>query len=127
MANGKFSHSEGDITKSHGLASHSEGRRCESNGEGSHAEGISTLTTNDGEHAEGTFNVSHRGKTIHSVGIGSEAKRRNAMEIMNDGHVFIHHIGDYDGIDCEQAKSLQEILSDILLRLNRIEEHIYKK
>ena len=74
----------------------------------SHAEGNSTKTTNDYEHAEGSYNASHTG-TRHSIGIGtSDDDRKNAVEVMDDGRMFVHGIGGYDGTNPDGAKTLQE-------------------
>ena len=87
-------------------------------GDFSHAEGNGTTTNNVGEHAEGTFNLSNTGstdsgRTIHSVGIGtgSITNRKNAHEIMCNGDHYIIGIGNYDGTNYSDAKSLQQVVN----------------
>lgn len=105
-AKGQFSHAEGACTHANGSASHAEGYNTVANGANSHAEGGSTITQNWQEHAEGRFNLSHKqdtvwgrpGNTLHSVGYGtSESDRKNALEIMQNGKVFITGVGGYNG------------------------------
>ena len=107
-ASGQFSHAEGYLTRSGGIYSHAEGNDSLASGNISHAEGSYTETTNDYEHAEGSFNASHTG-TRHSIGIGtSSTARKNAVEVMDDGRMFVHGIGGYDGTNPDGAKTLQE-------------------
>ena len=49
--------------------------------------------------------------TRHSIGIGtSSTNRKNAVEVMDDGRVFVHGIGGYDGTNPDTAKTLQEVI-----------------
>ncbi len=125
VASGESSHAEGYSTYALGEASHAEGygTTAETNwshtegdssvalGESSHAEGSSTKAYNDYEHAEGAYNVSNTGSTSsaatrHSVGIGSSnADRKNAFEIMQNGDVYVYGIGDYDGTNATAASA----------------------
>lgn len=83
-------------------------------GNGSHVEGVGTKAMNEGEHAEGMYNVSVFGKTIHTIGIGKPytdiEHNENAVEVWNDGKMFIHGIGGYNGRNSneEGVKSLQQ-------------------
>lgn len=119
IAEGMYSHSEGSNTHSKGDASHSEGAFTIANGTGSHTEGGSTIANNDGEHAEGMFNKSNSGetsadKTQHSIGIGaSDSERKNAVEVMANGDVYIKGVGSYDGTNYQSANTLQETISSI--------------
>jgi hypothetical protein len=118
VAYGEMSHAEGEYTTAYGFASHAEGVGTAAAGFASHAEGEHTVTKNNNEHAEGAYNVSHTnqsntksGMTLHSIGIGeSEENRRNAVEVMQNGDVYIKGVGDYDGKTLSNAKSLQKIL-----------------
>ena len=107
VAGGSYAHAEGRNTKA-GNHSHSEGYYTEANCVlyGAHAEGANTVTSNDCEHAEGRFNVSNQknttfgdaGNTIHSIGIGTaDNKRKNAVEVMQNGDVYIDRVGNYNG------------------------------
>ena len=108
VAKGGLSHAEGHETTANGTRSHAEGGRTIAEGDCSHTEGYFTQATNDYEHAEGSYNASHTG-TRHSIGIGtSSTTRKNAVEVMNDGRVFVHGIGGYDGTNPGSAGTLQE-------------------
>ena len=75
----------------------------------SHAEGISNNAQNIAEHAEGKYNLSHKkttgtaeeqaaGTTLSSVGCGTNViDRKNAIEVMQNGDVYIKGVGGYDG------------------------------
>ena len=103
-----FSHAEGTSSTAGGENSHAEGHSSRTSGNASHAEGHYTRATNDYEHAEGSYNASHTG-TRHSIGIGtSGTDRKNAVEVMDDGRMFVHGIGGYDGTNPDGAKTLQE-------------------
>lgn len=99
-------HAEGLSTVASGSCSHSEGMNTVAAGHYSHAEGSGTWTRNAVEHAQGQYNASHKasgtfgnaGNTLASVGCGADdAHRANAVEVMQDGKVFIKGVGKYDG------------------------------
>lgn len=103
VATGNVSHAEGSNSAANGAVSHAEGSDVAAGGDYSHAEGEGTRTTNEAEHAEGKFNKSNTG-TRHSVGIGtSNNDRKNAVEIMYNGDVYIYGFGDYDGTNAGQS------------------------
>lgn len=112
----KASHSEGYLTTASGDGAHAEGYNTKATGSYSHAEGNYTITSNSSEHAEGRYNKSNNGtgvgnKTRHSVGIGSsEATRKNAHEIMDNGDHYIIGIGGYDGTNPTVSDTLQDVL-----------------
>ena len=112
QATGNYgSHAEGRQTVAGSTASHAEGYLSQADGIISHAEGYGTRATNEAEHAEGKYNRSNTG-TRHSVGIGtSDTARKNAVEVMDDGDVFIYGIGGYDGTNPETARTLQETVA----------------
>lgn len=120
IAKGACSHAEGNSTESMGMYSHAEGSGTISGGRSSHAEGDGTVTENVGEHAEGTYNKSHAikyddaGNTIHSIGIGtSMINRKNAVEVMDNGDVYILGIGGYDGTNIDTAKTVQQVIAEL--------------
>ena len=134
-AAGASSHAEGDNATASGNQSHAEGRETQASGDNSHAEGYQTKALqfhshaegfgteakNYSEHAEGSFNVSHEHptlpskRTVHSVGIGtSDTDRRNAMEIMKNGDVYVLGIGGYDGTNLETVKTVQEVAEEVV-------------
>lgn len=97
---GYYSHAEGVTTTAVAMGSHTEGfgSKTEVTALFSHAEGIETITNNYGEHAEGKYNISiatnnaataHVFGTIHTIGIGSEQQRKNAVRVDNDGAVYL--------------------------------------
>ena len=102
-----------------GDCSHAEGAGSSASGRGSHAEGCFTQATNNYEHAEGSYNASHAG-TRHSVGIGtSDTARKNAVEVMDDGRVFILDIGGYNGTNPGTARTLQEtVVASVALEMD---------
>ena len=132
MACGEASHAEGLYTQAgsavlkdgkieyKGIAAHAEGNQTKALGNHSHAEGYGTKTTNPNEHAQGIFNVSHEHyltdkATSFSIGIGSnEDSRKNGVEVMKNGDVYIIGIGGYDGINIESAKTVQTVISELL-------------
>lgn len=114
LATGAGSHAEGtsaeysDVVSS-GAGSHAEGSGTKASGCVSHAEGGGTVAQNEAEHAEGKYNASHvkttgtaaakaAGSTLSSVGCGTAANRRkNALEVMQNGDFYIKGVGGYDG------------------------------
>lgn len=112
---GDYAHAEGQGCSANGDASHAEGKGTDVEGHYGHAEGLRTIVENRCEHAEGCYNVSNTG-TRHSIGIGtSESDRRNALEVMDDGRVYVKGVGGYDGVLDEEAdRPLQDVLKSVL-------------
>ena len=126
-AQGQSSHAEGEDTLAMGDASHAEGSRTLAVGDYSHAEGFDTVAQNAYEHSQGTYNVSNKEtdtfgdkNTIFSIGVGTNGlDRKNAIEVLQNGDVYINGIGDYDGTNALResyltgkiAKPLQEATS----------------
>lgn len=112
-------HAEGGSTVASGICSHAEGSGTKAAGTSSHAEGEGTIANNTAEHVEGRYNMSHS-NTISSIGIGTaENSRCNALEVINNGDLYIKGIGDYvggtngDPHEMENVLSLQNIISNI--------------
>lgn len=85
----------------------------------SHAEGAYTLAQNQAEHAQGQYNSSHKvnttfgnaSNTIHSIGIGtSPSSRKNAVEVMQNGDVYVIGVGGYTGANYSSANTLQQTI-----------------
>lgn len=112
-ASGVYSHAEGYNTKANEEGAHAEGANTVASGANSHAEGLRTETINEAEHAEGKYNKSNAG-TIHSVGIGTSSKRANAFEIMQNGDAYLYGIGEYDGTNPSDAKTVALAVKDLL-------------
>lgn len=98
----------------------SEGVQTEASGEAAHAEGEFTQATNRAEHTEGCYNKSNKasdtfgdaGNTISSIGIGTNtSNRKNAVEVMQNGDMYVIGVGDYDGTNFTTASTLQESLA----------------
>lgn len=129
---GESSHSEGDSTIAIGDQSHAEGLQTKAKGTASHAEGSHTEASNVSEHAEGRYNKSNKasvtfgnaGNTIHSVGIGTSNARKNAFEIMQNGDAYLLGIGGYDGTNPSSAQSVQQVIADLLNRIQTLESNV---
>lgn len=112
-------HAEGAGNLAGAAASHAEGIRNEigDNAYASHAEGIKNTTQNRAEHASGQYNKSNKatdtfgdaGNTLFSVGCGtSDADRKNAFEIMQDGTCKYLDVDTGEQIDVGVAKELSK-------------------
>lgn len=112
-------HAEGVGNYNGGAASHVEGIRNEigHNAYASHAEGIKNTTQNRAEHASGQYNKSNKasdtfgdaGNTLFSVGCGtSDADRKNAFEVMQDGTCKYLDVATGEQIDVGVAKELSK-------------------
>lgn len=112
-------HAEGAGNLAGAAASHAEGIRNEIGGNAyaSHAEGIKNTTQNRAEHASGQYNKSNKatdifgdaGNTLFSVGCGtSDADRKNAFEVMQDGTCKYLDVATGEQIDVGVAKELSK-------------------
>lgn len=112
-------HAEGAGNFAGAAASHAEGIRNEIGGNAyaSHAEGIKNTTQNRAEHASGQYNKSNKatdtfgdaGNTLFSVGCGtSDADRKNAFEVMQDGTCKYYDVATGEQIDVGVAKELSK-------------------
>lgn len=112
-------HAEGAGNLAGAAASHAEGIRNEigHNAYASHAEGIKNTTQNRAEHASGQYNKSNKatdtfgdaGNTLFSVGCGtSDADRKNAFEVMQDGTCKYYDAATGEQIDVGVAKELSK-------------------
>lgn len=112
-------HAEGAGNFAGAAASHAEGIRNEigANAYASHAEGIKNTTKNRAEHASGQYNKSNKvsdtfgnaGNTLFSVGCGtSDADRKNAFEVMQDGTCKYLDVATGEQIDVGVAKELSK-------------------
>ena len=52
------------------------------------------------------------GNTIHSVGIGSSSERKNAVEVMQNGDVYVLGVGGYDGKEISSAATLKDAIGN---------------
>lgn len=133
VASGKKSHAEGgklnsqNPTTAAGNGSHAEGQSTLASGQSSHAEGELTEAKNGAEHAQGNCNVSHKnsdtygdaGNTMDSIGIGyvlnNVPQRKNALEIMQNGDMYLYGAGGYQGTDTKvqnaSIMTVQEVIN----------------
>lgn len=95
------------------------GEGTEASGMYSSTDGYATEAKNDCEHAEGKYNKSNTGstdanKTRSSVGVGtSQENRKNAVEVMADGKIFILGVGNYDGTNPTEGQDVATILDGL--------------
>jgi hypothetical protein len=126
IASGNHSHAEGSGTHASGWQAHAEGHNTLAKGNRSHAEGSGTEAFNLGEHAQGCFNKSTESNdksraTQFSIGIGtSKDDRKNAFEVKQNGDVYITGIGGFTGDNSSSAKSVQEVINELVNKLNEI-------
>lgn len=126
QATGNASHAEGYTTESSGQFSHAEGTSSNAIGTASHVEGVQTIANNKAEHASGTYNKSTTStdvsKATHfSIGIGTSATdRKNAVEAKQNGDVYITGIGGFTGANSDSSKSVQEVINELVNKLNEI-------
>lgn len=117
IANGNYSHAEGNVTLASGNHSHAEGYETSALTAYTHCEGYGTIAKNPYEHTQGKHNLSHSGsttatKTIHSIGYGTAANaRKNLVEVMQNGDVYIQGIGGFTGANTGSTRTLQYTLS----------------
>lgn len=115
-----YAHAEGNSTKASGSSSHAEGSYTTANGVNSHAEGLRTIANNQAEHASGQYNVSSSasatfgdsGNTLFSVGNGtSTSARHNALEIRQNGDIYIPYAGNDIKLQ-DKIAEFQSVISD---------------
>lgn len=88
-------------------------------GEDSFATGSNLETTNNYETAIGYYNKSYTNnsdnskKTRFTIGIGSSSQKKNAMQVMVNGDIYIINVGGFNGYNYESAKTLQEVINEI--------------
>lgn len=113
-------------SKRFGYYAHAEGNGTWAKGNCSHAEGEGTITNNKAEHACGTYNHSKsattkRLATLFSVGIGtSDTDRKNAIEVKQNGDVYVLGIGNYNGNNSAEAMTLQKLVSEAAATLGLV-------
>lgn len=131
QALGYASHTEGSYNVAYGNAAHIEGSYNHLYGNYSHVEGHNNVALNHYEHAEGFGNKSHKpsnlshisGLTVSSIGIGGYVNtsdgRRNAVEVMANGDVYIYGINNYDGITAS-GNTVQQLIQNLQQRITNL-------
>lgn len=83
----------------------------EATGDLSTVSGEGTVASNDAEFSTGKYNQSNQ-NTIFSVGIGtSDSVRKNALEILQNGNVYLYNLGNYNGSNYSSATTLQDVIN----------------
>ena len=116
VASGADSHAEGATTIASGDSAHAGGTFANASGDNSFAHGESVEAKNDNEVAFGAYNVSRTGetaagKTVFSVGIGELGAGRNAMEIREDGTMFLANGNDLINVQEALAKTAYQLIN----------------
>lgn len=112
-AKGAYSHTEGQYTFTHADAAHSEGNNTHAQAPFSHTEGIGTKSNPNiqGQHVEGYFNAESDGVKVIGCGT-SDDDRKNAVDVKQDGRVFVKGLGNYDGVDSDNASDLKSVIDN---------------
>lgn len=125
-ASGICSHAEGESNTALGIASHVEGMNNEASGQMSHAEGFYTKVSGSNSHAQGCYNYNNA-SFIDMVGVGNANTRKNASIICyyahedpKNGYQYLLGVGGYKGQEIGNAKSVQEIFTD--LETNKVDK-----
>ena len=125
IAYGNYTHTEGVHTFAVANGSHAEGWLSYAIGDTSHVEGGRNEAHNQYEHGQGYLNFSHKHSdtwgdslnTVHSVGIGGSENpvvRKNAIEIMQNGDIYVLGIGGYTGKESVAQLQSKTTLQDAL-------------
>lgn len=97
------------------------GTNSQTNGLGSFAYGKSIITSNQYEIALGTYNYTESGKMKFAIGFGEEEQtRRNALIVDNNGDVYIHGVGGYNGTTVEGTRTFNSIFNGYDTSINII-------
>lgn len=100
-----------------------------------HVEGEYNIAYNPCEHVQGCYNLSHYGSTeadntLHSIGWGVKGARKNIQEIMQNGDHYIIGLGNFDGTNYLEAKTVQQVIQEqqnIILQLQTALDSIQTK
>lgn len=133
-ASGIFAHAEGYYGTASGTNSHAEGSRTEAKGNSSHAEGSNCTASGSHSHAQGFFNYDDT-SFIDMVGVGYRDSKKNASVIYverdsygdinasapKNGYLYLIDVGGYKGREIGDAKSVQEVFTDLTSRIEALE------
>lgn len=122
------------IWKGTGQKAIREGSDCIASGDYSHAEGFFTKTTGFASHAEGIYNY-HNIHFIYSRGVGESNTLQNAVVTYvgrnsqgdiditdpKNGFSYFIGIGNYNGQEIGNAKSVQEVFADLENKVDKID------
>ena len=137
-ASGEYSHAEGSHTTASRYFSHAEGCFSTASGNCSHAEGSYTTASGEDSHAQGSHNYDNP-SFIDMVGIGNANNtRKNASVIYvernqigdintsapKNGYQYLIDVGGYNGQEIGDAKSVQEVIADLISRIAELEKQL---
>lgn len=113
FVNGTNNINEGNNSVIHGNKNKNYGKRA-------FVVGNENITNNENEAAFGQYNKSDS-DTKFSIGIGtSDSDRKNAVEVKQNGNVYIKGIGGFTGANSDSSKSVQEVINELINKLNEI-------
>lgn len=110
-------HAEGHMNKIIGCTIHAEGILNYGHGYLQHLEGAYNKAHNVAEHAQGAWNKSNMtsktygdaGNSIFTIGVGTGPQdRKNGIEMMQNGDLYIKGIGGYDGTNPTESQTVAE-------------------
>ncbi len=113
LVNGTNNINEGNNSVIHGNKNKNYGKRA-------FVVGNENITNNENEAAFGKHNNSEN-DTQFSIGIGTlDTDRKNAVEVKANGDVYITGIGGFTGANSSSSKSVQEVINELVNKLNEI-------
>ena len=116
VANNAHAVATGFYTEAFAMNAFATGSFSQAHRDNTFASGDHVQSLHLNEASFGRFNKSNENQ-IFSIGIGeagtsvTPAVRKNALEIYNNGSVYIKGVGDYDGQNTANKKSLQEVIA----------------
>lgn len=143
-ADGDSAHAEGGWSKAKGVGSHAEGKLCTASGDSAHAEGEKTTAIGSFSHAQGSYNYDDA-SFIDMVGVGAFLRgvggykiSKNASVIYvgrdeyggiktwdpKNGYQYLLDVGGYKGQEIGDAKSVQEVIADLISRIAELEKQL---
>jgi len=89
VAQGSYSHAQGDNTVASGTGSHAEGYDAVASGLYSHAEGLATVASGSYQHVQGQYNLSSSAQSAFIVGNGTSNGSRSNLIFASGSRVEI--------------------------------------
>lgn len=95
------------------------GKNTEAVANNSFVSGLRTKTKCSNGAAFGQDNVGNS-DAIFEIGIGTSSDRKNAVEVKQNGDVYITGIGGFTGANSSTSKSVQEVINELVNIINEI-------